>query len=168
MGLSKAISVSELACDLVRDISASHETSLPVSSPYFGDFFTDNPTRIVYTETIDRKDLPEDSVFTSVGFNYRDLPEAKEMDRCSMNNVYPVGYGFYQKFDAPGTSAGPVEEIISKDKLDQFMKLCEEFEEQVYRHRLGDFRYKTHMSQFDHDTLKKFYLRWVMVVMYQE
>lgn len=135
----------------------------------FGDWAAAQAPELSYDSVIDRKDLPKDDLAVYVGFGFRELFD-NARSRCEQTHSYPIAVGVYQRFRAPGVestsgSSSPVE----RASIDNHLKFVEELQSNLYSSDLPSF--VTHSSieaEFDHETIRKQYLRSIIVLRYTE
>jgi hypothetical protein len=135
----------------------------------FGDWAAAQPPEISYDSVIERKDLPQNNLAVYIGFNSRELFDNAQ-SRCDQTHLYPIAIGIYQRFRPPGSeSASGVNEQVSRQVIDDHLLFVEELQSLVYSNRLTSFRPNGKVEgQFDHEVIKKQYLRSVLVVRYSE
>jgi hypothetical protein len=135
----------------------------------FGDWASTQPPEITYDSVIERKDLPQDALAVYLGFNSRELYTSAH-SRCDQSYLYPIAIGIYQRFRAPGTdSTSGVNDQVTRQSIDNHLKFVEELQTLLYSARLPSFSPQSLIeTQFDHEVIKKQYLRSVLVVRYTE
>lgn len=157
----------EVIAQLTALSANSSNWSAGVVSAY-GDWADTTPPEISYDSVIERKDLVADRLSVYVGFNFRELyPNAH--DRCSMDHIYPIGVGVYQRFRAPGTeSPTGVNHKVTRSVIDLFLQFTEELQDLLYSNNLTSFNsHSVVEAAFDHEAIAKQYLKSVMVVNYE-
>lgn len=135
----------------------------------FGDWASAQAPEITYDSVIERKDLPQNNLALYLGFNSREMFQ-NASSRCDQTHLYPIAIGVYERFRPPGSeSISGVNEQVSRQTIDDHLLFVEELQSLLYSTRLPSFAIKGEVeSQFDHEVIKKQYLRSVLVARYSQ